>query len=146
MAFFFPCGWFLSRKMYKNGLIAGALEIVATLLTIPFRNTLYNLGISGSVYSAQLVEKIAQNMDKISPSVVYVAFIGAIISLVASLVSALLGDWFYKKHTVNTIKEIESASEDKGFDYRKKGGVNIFMFFLGYMAISYIPAIIATFI
>ncbi len=146
MAFLFPCGWFLSRKMYKNGLIAGAFEIVATLLTIPFQNTLYNLGMSGSVYSSQMVESISQNMDKISPSVVTVAFIGAVISLIISLISALLGDWFYKKHAVNTIREIERSSEDKGFDYRKKGGVNIFMFFLGYMATGYIPAIIATFI
>ncbi len=146
MAFLFPSGWFLSRKMYKNGIIAGIFEIIAILLTIPFQNTLYNLGITGWLYSAELVEKLAQNIDKIPPNVVYVAFIGWVISLIVSLVSALLGDWIYKKHTVKTIREIESSSEDKHFDYRKKGGVNIFMFFLGYMAKSYIPALIATFI
>ncbi len=146
LAFLFPCEWFLSRKMYKNGIVAGVFEIIATLFVIPFQNTLYNLGISGSMYSAQLVESISQNMDKISPSVVYVAFIGAIISLIVSVLSAIFGDWLYKKHTVNNIREIEATSEDKAFDYRKKGGVNIFLFFLGYVATSYIPAIIAMFI
>lgn len=146
LAFLFPSGWFLSRKMYKNGVIAAVFEIIATLLTIPFQNTLYNLGITGLIYSPEAVEKIAQNIDKISPNVVYVALIGGILSLAVSIISAILGDWIYKKHTVKTIREIESLGEDKPLAYRKKGGVNIFMFLLGYMAINYIPVIIATFI
>ncbi|MBR6533546.1 MAG: DUF2628 domain-containing protein [Clostridia bacterium] len=146
MAFLFPSGWFLSRKMYKNGIIAAVFEIISTLLTIPFQNTLYNLGITGVIYNPEMVEKLSQNIDKIPPNVVYVALIGGIIALIVSLISALLGDWIYKKHTVKSIREIESSSEDKPLAYRKKGGVNIFMFLLGYMAIRYIPALIAAFI
>ena len=32
MSFLFPCGWFLSRKMYKSGIVIGLLSIIATVL------------------------------------------------------------------------------------------------------------------
>lgn len=146
MAFLFPSGWFLSRKMYKNGVIAAVFEVISTLLTIPFQNTLYNLGIVGPIYSARVLEQIAQNIDKISPSVISAAGLGGVISLIVMIISALFGDWIYKNHTVKTVKEIEASSEDKPLDYRKKGGVSIFVFFLGYMVTSFIPSLIATFI
>lgn len=146
MAFLFPSGWFLSRKMYKNGIILGIFEILALILTIPFQNTLINLGMTQMVSYADMAAKISENMAQISPLVVGVAFIGSIISLAVSLVSALLGDWIYKKHTVKTVREIEASSEGKASDYRKKGGVNFLLFLLGYMAIRYIPVIISTLI
>ena len=146
LAFLFPSGWLLSRKMYKKGIIVGIFEIIATLLTIPLQNALYNLGVYGPVYSAAALEKISQNIDKISSDVVYVASVGVMISIALSSAFALFGDWIYKNHTVKNVREIESSSVDKPLSYRKKGGVNIFAFFLGYVAISYIPAIIATFI
>ncbi len=146
LAFLFPSGWFLSRKMYKNGIISAFFEILAVILTIPFQNTLINLGVMGTATSAQMLTMISENMAQISPLVVGVAFVGSMISLAVSLLSALLGDWLYKKHTVKTIKEIEQNSEDKPSDYRKKGGVNIFLFILGYMATRYIPALIAALI
>ncbi len=146
LAFFFPCEWFLSRKMYKKGLIVGFLEIIATILMIPFYNMQANLGITQAVNTADMLERISQNMSQFSPAVILVGFIGSIITLIISIVVGIYGDWFYKKHTVKTIKEIEENSEDKAMDYRKKGGVNIFMFLLGYLATSYIPSIIAMFI
>ncbi len=146
MAFLFPCGWFLSRKMYKNGFIAGFFEILSVIFTIPFQNTLINLGMMDTMSYPDMLSGMAENMSAISPAVVGVAFLGAMLSLAVSLVSALLGDWLYKKHTVKTIREIEASSEDKSLDYRKKGGVNLFLFILGYMLVRYIPAIISAII
>ncbi|MBE6786744.1 MAG: DUF2628 domain-containing protein [Ruminococcaceae bacterium] len=146
LAFLFPCEWFLSRKMYKNGFIVGFLEIIATLLMIPFYNMQNNLGITQALNTADMLERISQNMSKFSMPVMWVGFIGAILSLAICITVGIYGDWIYKKHTVKSIKEIEKTSEDKNFDYRKKGGVNIFMFFLGYVVTSYIPSIIAMFI
>lgn len=146
MAFLFPCGWFLSRKMYKNGFIAGFFEILSVIFTIPFQNTLINLGMMDTMSYPDMMSGMAENMSAISLAVVGVAFLGAMLSLAVSLVSALLGDWLYKKHTVKTIREIEASSEDKNLDYRKKGGVNLFLFILGYMLVRYIPAIISAII
>lgn len=146
LAFLFPSGWFLSRKMYKNGIICACLEIFAMILNIPFYNIVTALGIDSMLTYSQMLTAMSENINQFPPAVVMVAFVGSLIRLGISITAAVLGDWIYKKHTVSTIKQIEAESEDKGLDYRKKGGVNIFMFLLGYLATSYIPAIIATFI
>lgn len=144
LAFLFPSGWLLSRKMYLKGIIVGVLEIIATLLTVPFQNTLYNLGISGMALQAQNLEKITLNMDKIPPTIVYVALLGSLISIALSIVFGIFGDYIYKKHAVNAIRDIKQNSEQKELDFRKKGGVNIYLFLLGLLALQYIPAIIVT--
>ncbi len=146
LAFLFPGAWFLSRKMYKNGIITAALSVAATILTIPFQQTLLNLGLLENLPYMEMLDRIAMNMDKISVAVVFASFIGGVLNLVVKLVSALLGDYWYKKHTIKTIREIKKTSADIAADFRKKGGVNFFLFFIGLFAVQYIPAIIATFI
>ncbi|MBR7132744.1 MAG: DUF2628 domain-containing protein [Clostridia bacterium] len=146
MAFLFPCGWMLSRKMYKNGIIAGILSVMVTLLSYPLNLTIYNLGIDRTASYPQLLELFAEALPKIGASVIIFALLGLIFDLGIRVFSAMLGDYFYKKYTVNSIKKIKSESDDISFDFRKKGGVNIFLFFLGTMAVQYLPNIILTFI
>lgn len=146
LAFIFPCGWFLSRKMYKHGIVTGLLTIISTLLSIPLNNTFYNLGIMDATTYPQMLTLLAENMGKISGAVLIASFIGGIFSFAIRIISALLGDYWYKSHAVSTIKEIKSSSEDIAFDFRKRGGVNLFLFFLGVLAVQYIPALIATLI
>ena len=146
LAFIFPCGWFLSRKMYLKGIIVGVLEIIATLLTVPFQNTLYNLGISGMVLQPQMLEKLSLNIDKIPPILIYVAFLGSAISIALSVLSGIFGDYIYKKHAIENIKNIKENSLEKEIEFRKKGGVNIFLFIAGVFALQYIPLIIVNLI
>ena len=47
---------------------------------------------------------------------------------------------------VESIKKIRRESEDMDEDYRRLGGVNIFLFLIGALAVQYLPAIIAVFI
>jgi len=61
-------------------------------------------------------------------------------------VCALFGDYWYKNYTVKSIKKIRNESHDSEFDYRKKGGVNIFAFLIAYMALTYLPQFIEPFI
>ncbi len=146
LAFLFPSGWFLSRKMYKSGIVAGALTVIAALFSIPLEKTLFNLGILQSASYYEMFEKLSNHIGEISVAVVFASFIGGILNLAIKLVCALLGDYWYKEHTIKTIKEIKKSSYDKAFDFRKKGGVNIFLFFIGVFAVQYIPMIISTFI
>lgn len=146
MAFLFPCAWFLSRKMYKNGIVAGVLTIISTLLSIPLNNTLYNLGVMDTTSYPQLMENLMSHINQISGAVVIASFIGAVLGIAIRIVCALLGDYWYKTHSVNTIKEIKKSSDDIDFDFRKKGGVNFFLFFIGVFAVQYIPTIIMTLI
>ncbi len=146
LAFLFPCGWFLSRKMYKNGIIAGFFSVISTLLSLPMVKTMQNLGIMESISYYDMFQKVMENLPNISSTVIFVALIGSWISIALSLICALFGDYLYKSHTIRTIKEIKKESSDIEYDYRKKGGVNIIMFLLGTMAVNYIPSIISAFI
>jgi hypothetical protein len=146
MAFFFPSGWFLSRKMYKNGIIAGVFEIIATLLTIPFQNTCINIGVTPMTTQSEQLKIMAENMDKFSDGVLFAVLAGALLAIALKVLSALFGDLLYKKYVVESVKKINRDSENKALDYRKKGGVNLFLFLIGTMAISYIPVILALFI
>lgn len=143
MAFLFPSGWMLSRKMYKNGIIAGLLTVTASLLYLPMIRAINNLGFADGQASAQLMEGIYSNLPNIGTAVMLASLAGFLVNTVIRFASALFGDYLYKGHTVAAIKEIRAESTDADFDYRKKGGVNIFMFFIGGMAVQYLPTLIA---
>lgn len=146
LAFFFPCGWFFSRKMYKNGIIAGCLQVVASMLSVPYQLTLINLGIDPLLTSPQALDKLTQNIDKISPILFLALGAGAFISVLVMVLSGIFGDWIYRQHVIKSVREINATSEDKATDYRKKGGVNPFTFLIAAMAVRYIPSLIALFL
>lgn len=146
MAFLFPCGWFLSRKMYKYGIITGLLSIISTLFSLPLNNVLVNLGVMDSMSYYDMMQRLMENMSNINPAVIFVAFIGMWISIATSIICGIFGDYLYKIHTVNTIRQIKSDSLDLEHDLRRKGGVSLILFFIGTMAVQYIPSIIAMFI
>ena len=146
LAFLFPCGWMLSRKMYKNGIIAGLLTVISTLFYLPFMNAINNLGTSPGETQAQLMQNIYSHLPEMGAAVLAAVFIGFALNIAVRLLSALFGDYLYKTYTVASIKTIRAESEDMDYDYRKKGGVNIFLFLLGTMAVQYLPAVIAIFI
>jgi hypothetical protein len=146
LAFLTPCGWFLSRKMYKHGLVAGVLQIIAPLFTVPFLNLLTNLGINPTELFSLIpaaTQKFMDNIDKISPVLFYAFTIGILLNLAIMILSGIFGDWFYRKHVINKVREINANSENKETDYRKYGGVNIFLFMIGFFAVRTLPSIIA---
>lgn len=146
IAFFFPGGWFLSRKMYKAGVIASFIEIIAMLMTFPFQTVLNNLPIDKVNNYAQYVQQLAEHMDKIPTLIMLVAFVGSLLTIALKILTGIFGDWLYRKHAIEKIKEINANSQDKETDYRKKGGVNLLLFILGALAVNYLPAIIVTLI
>lgn len=146
MAFFFPCGWMLSRKMYKNGVVTGLLTVMASLLYLPLSNAIYNLGFADNETYADVAGNVLAHISDIGAAVMIFAALGFVLNLAIRLVSAVLGDYFYKDYVVSTVKKIRAESEDMDYDYRKKGGVNLLLFLIGFMAVEYLPAIIAMFI
>ena len=146
MAFFFPCGWMLSRKMYKNGVVTGLLTVIASLLYLPLSSAIYNLGFTGKETYIDLMNNLLSHISDIGAAVMVFAALGFVLNLAIRFVSAIFGDYLYKLYTVETVKKIRAESEDMDYDYRKKGGVNIFLFLIGVMAMQYLPAIIAVFI
>ena len=146
MAFFFPCGWMLSRKMYKNGIITGLLTVIASLLYLPFTEAVYSFGFTGGETYADISNTLYSHLPEIGAAVIVCFMLGAFFNLAIRIVSALFGDYLYKGYAISAIKKIRAESEDMDYDYRKMGGINIFLFLIGVMAVQYLPAIIAMFI
>lgn len=146
LAFLFPCGWMLSRKMYKNGIIAGLLTVISSLFYLPFINAINNLGTTPGETQAQIMQSIYEHLPKMGAAVIAALLAGFVLNIAVRILSALFGDYLYKQYAISSIKTIRAESEDMDYDYRKKGGVNIFLFLLGTMAVQYLPALIGIFI
>jgi len=146
LAFLFPSAWMFSRKMFKSGFITGILTIVATLMSFPFSIALNNLGVDSTATQPNLIPTILNSLPDIGLPVLLISVLAVIINLAIRIISGIYGDYWYKKHVLATVKEINKESKDIEESYRKKGGVNIFFFFITYMALQYIPLIIMNFI
>ena len=146
LAFLFPCGWMLSGKMYKNGVIAGLLTVISSLFYLPFMNAINNLGTTPGETQAQIMQSIYEHLPKMGAAVIAGLLAGFVLNIAVRILSALFGDYLYKQYAISSIKTIRAESEDMDYDYRKKGGVNIFLFLLGTMAVQYLPALIGIFI
>ncbi len=146
LAFFFPCEWLLSRKMYKRGIVVGIFSIIATLVSLPFNNTLLNLGFFDIKNNADIMNFFASNLENIHWGALLAAFVGSVLDFVLRILVAILGDYWYRCHAIEKIKEIKETSDDIAEDFRKHGGVNLFMFLIGLLAIQYLPPLIALFI
>lgn len=138
IAFLFPSGWMLARKMYKSGIIVGLLTVLFTILTFPFRKVLYAMGIEGSVAYTELLGLFGE----ISNLTLIFTFLGTLLDLALRIVTALFGDYFYKSHTIAQIKKIKAESVDINYDYRKKGGVNLIYFFLSSLVLQYLTTLV----
>ena len=146
MAFLFPCDWMLSRKMYKNGVAAGLLTGMASILYLPLSNAIYNLGYVGNETYTDIIVNAAEHISDIGAAVMVFAVLGFVLNLAIRIVSGVFGDYLYKTYTIDTVKLIRAESDDADYDYRKRGGVNMFLFLIGFMAVEYLPSIIAIFI
>lgn len=141
LGFISPCGWFLSRKMYKNGIIAGVIDLIAYLLSIPFMNVAY----SGQGM-ASTSEAVVEMLKSQEPNILFLGLIGSLLAIALRVLTGIFGDWIYRKHVIGSIKDIKAKSEDIETDYRKRGGVNIFLFLVGWMVPQYIASFIWMFI
>ena len=143
LGFLFPAPWMLSRKMYKGGIITLLLSIVSNFLAYPLMFRLANMGIDISYYNYETANQIVESLPEIGNLLIVLAFLGSLIDLGLRIFTGVFGDYFYKKHTIKTIKKIKSESSDIQSDYRKFGGVNFILFFLGMLAMQYIPLILS---
>ena len=146
MAFLFPSGWMFSRKMYKGGIITALLTIAANCLSYPLSLKLYNLGFNTGGYLTENIRGITDMLPQIGVAVIFLALAGTIFDLGIRIVSALFGDYIYKNHTISCIKKIKAESDDQLADYRKKGGTNLLLFFLGTVIVQYGYAFITLFL
>lgn len=146
MAFLFPCAWFLSRKMYKNGIVVGILWIAASLLFFPASLAMSSGPITRTDTYYELFEYLINTMSKAGLPIMIMAVLSLVFHLALQIFSGLLGDYLYKNHAISQISQIKRESEDIDEDFRKKGGVNFLAFMLGILAVNYFPMVIEMFL
>ena len=81
LAFLFPCGWMLSRKMYKNGVIAGLLTVISSLFYLPFMNAINNLGTTPGETQAQIMQSIYEHLPKMGAAVIAALLAGFVLNI-----------------------------------------------------------------
>lgn len=143
-SFLFPCGWFLSRKMYKAGIIAGVLSVCFSMFTIPFQIAFSHYDVSSLRSYSEIFSAVTENSSEIGYSVLALFAAGFCLQLILRFICALFGDKIYRDYAIQSIGEIKKSSDDIDYDYRKKGGTNFFLLLLGFFAVQYIPSIIAS--
>lgn len=146
LAFLFPCGWFLSRKMYKQGALVGALQVALQMLMLPFIYVASTFMPDGMTAYPEVYAAIAENMDKIGTAAIIAAFISVVAMLALRFVAGIFGDYFYRNHVIKTVGRLKATSADLEEDYRRYGGVNFFAFVLGVIAVEYLPQILYAFL
>ncbi len=143
-SFLFPCGWFLSRKMYKAGIITGVLSICFSMFTIPFQLAFSHYDVSSLKSYSDIISTISANSSEIGLSALALFAAGVLLQFVLRIVCALFGDKIYRDYAIQTISWIKRESDDIDFYYRKKGGTNFLLLLTGFFAVQYIPTIIAS--
>ncbi len=144
-SFLVPAQWAMFRKNYKLGLIAAAVMLIGSILTIPFSVELVNI-ISAmetvNTNAAQLGQ-ILTALPKVSLFADLTFIAGSLLRLATMIFFGFMGDWFYRDHVTSTIKEIKSGDyEDVGEAIRHAGGVSFLWFAVTWLALSSIPDII----
>lgn len=147
IAFLLPTPWFFARKMYKNGFIAGILTLIAALFTNVSMENLYAVLQLPTEYTQQeLIERMIEYMPQISPIIILMLFLGTVISIAVMVFTGIFGDYWYRNHAIEKIREIKKNSEDIDTDFRKKGGVNLVLAVTAHLCINYLTIIIMSFI
>ncbi len=146
LAFLFPVPWLFCRKMYSLGFFAGFFKIISTLLSFPLMEKLSQLGVMNSGTYPQMMRELYTIMPSLPKELIIITLISSLLNIAIMVVTGILGDYWYKKHTISSIEKIKRDSADQSESYRKKGGVNIFWFYLAYMALQIVPNIIISFI
>lgn len=145
LAFLFPSAWFLSRKMYKNGVMTGILSIAFSMLTIPFSNAFYYLDMSQVHNYFQMAQLVVDNLPQIGIASIISALVGILLNLLLKIFVGITGDYFYRKHTISAVSKIKNESEDEEEDFHRLGGVSFWAMLIGIFAVQYLPSIIAMF-
>lgn len=142
LAFLFPQGWFFSRKMYKAGALVTAIILAFQICLFPINNVLNQIVLNDyaevTVYLTNYLNECFANGNYMP---LIVAAIGSFGPIIVRIISGIMGDKIYYKHTLSRAKkrgDFELTDEEY---YHKYGGVNVFAFLFGVMALNYLPSI-----
>lgn len=147
LAFLVPPAWFLSRKMYKMGIITLVLSISFSLLMFPFayqfEEFLNNLGAQNTL---EMITALIKNVNDFEITGIIAFNVASSLNILMSVLCGIFGDFLYRNHAISNIKAIKEDGLDVAENMQKKGGVNFFAGAVGFLIIQYLPTFIFGFI
>ncbi len=145
LAFFFPCAWLLSRKMYKFGAFIGVVTVSLRMLMLPFLTSMQEIIPEDLMVNYQSTALfISENMNLFNKWTLIAAFLSSALSIAIMFIVGIRGDNIYRKHVISSVKDIKENSEDIDYDMRKNGGVSLIFLIIGLVATQYLPGILAS--
>ena len=149
ISFPFLSSWFFYRKMYKIGfIICSVFLAISCIVTFATFNETANLTtlLMEEILAGTTDPTSLQNIINMNSSSTYsnISFFQSILSIGGTMFLGMMGNYFYKKHTVSTIKKIDLKIENaKDCDYAKKGTPNVIFAVIIPMIFSFINIIIS---
>ena len=151
-AFLVPEGWFFYRKMYKAGIVAMLLMILAAVCAIPL-NAVIEIPDSSTISSYyQVWQLFMKSFNKAGSFALIMAAASIAVNLAVRVFSGLFGDYIYKKFSKENILNLQEPTDDDVPDLPPEarlgriGGVQPLMFVLGFWLVQFIPGIIQSLI
>lgn len=141
----FPTAKFAARKMYREAVFTGIIEIAAVLLLLPLSILIEEMGFKNY---GELINLVMEGNSQLIAPFIF-ASVGSVLYAGIRILSALFGYKLYYKHTLKKMKEINETAlsdEEKTELYRKKGGVSLVGFLIAFLAIQWLPSIIISLI
>ncbi|MBR4761794.1 MAG: hypothetical protein IK086_04080 [Clostridia bacterium] len=114
--------WFLYRKMYKNGCIAGGIEIALSTITTVI-NKIFNIGggvaekldkmLENNSFSFSELQKTVSSKEAVI-SVSYSSLV-RVVGLAIAILAGIFGMYLYKSHVIRSIKKFTPLSNEPGY-------------------------------
>lgn len=146
LAFLFPEGWFLSRKLYKAGALVITILVALQTLLFPLVSVLnQNIFTSYDEMTVFLMNYISDSMSAGEILPIAMALIGFLGTIAVRIMSALFADKIYYNNVLDKAKAQGKSDLDRENYLRKYGGVNIYAFVLGVIIVNNLPNIIFMF-
>lgn len=148
LAFLLPHGFFFFRKMYKQGFLASAIYIAATVLSMPWQAEWLNMISTLPVNATQrdLFAKIASGDMRFTSAAILLLAVSLLLNLALRILCGLFADRWYKSHVLRTVKQLSSLEpEEREEKYIKKGMPNLYILLLVTLAFSWLPGILLLF-
>ena len=143
LAFLFPQGWFFSRKMYKLGTLVTTALLAFQICLFPIISVLAQVELTdNNEVVMYLTNYFYDSLAKGNFWPFLAVMIGGLGPIAVRIFSGIFADRAYYSHIISRAKSRnESPLSDEEF-YHKFGGVSIFAFLLGVMALNYLPSLL----
>ena len=122
-AFLMPHAWLAYRKMYKQAIVAAALILISLLFSLPFNLSKAQLPMPEQELKGtlELSAHYAEHLSEIGIVPTALAAFGSFLQIAISLFYGIMGDWIYRDHVIQTVKQIRKSNLDETASAKLRG-------------------------